>query len=214
VAPGRAGFWAMQVTVNRKAVDHLEARLERQLTSGRPRGRTEGAVMTADQAVATAAHGLRLVYAWTSGLAALLTALMLIGLASYEPGDLVVLGPLVLLLAGALAVLMRFIYRRTAARVRQRAEQQLPRMAPSATQVLIEASALAIGEDRYPWNALVVQALEVTATTFNDAPLTLIERLELDSGADRPFVLDAQLIKNGRAVVDETWRRLREAGGR
>ena len=60
---------------------------------------------------------------------------------------------------------------------------------------------------------MVVQALDVTDTTFNDASLTLIERLELSSGADLPLVIDAQLITNGRAVVDETWRRLREAAG-
>jgi hypothetical protein len=85
-------------------------------------------------------------------------------------------------------------------------------MPPPGALVLIEASALGIGEDRYPWSELVVEALDVTATTFNDAPLCLIERLELSGGGARPVVLDALLIKNGRAVVDETWRRLREAG--
>jgi hypothetical protein len=202
----------MQVTVNGKAVDHLEQVLERQLTSGRPRERTEGAVMTANQAVAATARGMRLLYGWTSGFAALLVVLMLIGVASYEPRDLVVLGPGALLLAAALAVLIRFVYRRTTAKVRVRAEQQLPRMPPPSAQVVVEASALGIDEDRYAWSALVVRALDVTASTFNDAPLSLIERLELVGAGGRSIVLDASLIKNGRAVVDETWRRLREAG--
>jgi hypothetical protein len=187
----------MQVTVNGKAVDHLEQVLERQLTSGRPRERTEGAVMTANQAVAATARGMRLLYGWTSGFAALLVVLMLIG---------------ALLLAAALAVLIRFVYRRTTAKVRVRAEQQLPRMPPPSAQVVVEASALGIDEDRYAWSALVVRALDVTASTFNDAPLSLIERLELVGAGGRSIVLDASLIKNGRAVVDETWRRLREAG--
>jgi hypothetical protein len=202
----------MQVTVNGKAVDHLEPRLERQLISRRRHERAEGAVMTVDEAVAATARGARFVYAGTSGFASLPVVLMLIGVASYEPRDLIVLGPLVLLLAAALAVLMRFSYRRTTAKVRQRAEQQLPRMPPPGALVLVEASALAIGEDRFPWSALIVRALDVTATTFDDAPLNSIERLELSDGGARPVVLDALLIRNGRAVVDETWRRLREAG--
>ena len=203
----------MQVTVNGKAVDRLEPGLERQLTSGRPHERVEGVVMTADQAVDRAAANRRVLYAVTAGFGALVVVLALVGAASYEPRDLVLLVPLVLLLAAGLAMLMRFTYQRRTAKVRQRAEQQLPRMPPPGALVLVEASALGIGENRYSWSALVVQALDVTDTTFNDASLILIERLELSSGADLPVVLDAQLIKNGRAVVDEIWRRLREAAG-
>ena len=203
----------MQVMVNGAAVDRLEPELERQLTSGRPQERVEGEVMTADQAVDAAAANRRVLYGVTSGFAALVVVLALIGAASYEPRDLVLIVPLVLLLAAGLAGLMRFTYRRRTAKLRERAEQQLPRMPPPGALVFVEASALGIGEDRYLWDALVVQALDVTATTFNDAPLTLIERLELSGRAGRPVVLDAQLIKNGRAVVDETWRRLREAAG-
>jgi hypothetical protein len=199
--------------VNGKAVDRLEPGLERQLTSGRPHERVEGTVMTAEEAVDTAAASRRVLYSVASGVGALVMVLALVGAASYEPRDLVLLVPLVLLLAAALAILMRFTYRRRTAKVRQRAEQQLPRMPPPGALVLVEAGALGVGEARFSWSALVVQALDVTDTTFNDASLTLIERLELDSGAALPVVLDAQLIRNGRAVVDETWRRLREAGG-
>ena len=129
----------MQVTVNGKAVDRLEPGLERQLTSGRPQERVEGVVMTADQAVDTAAASRRVLYAVAAGSGAFVMVLALVGAASYEPRDLVLLVPLVLLLAGALAMLMRFTYRRKTAKVRQRAEQQLPRMPPPGALVLVEA---------------------------------------------------------------------------
>jgi hypothetical protein len=137
---------------------------------------------------------------------------VMIGVGSHEPRDLTWLIPFVLLLAGGLALLLRFTYRRNTAKVCQRAVEQLPRMPPAGAVVVVDAGGLGIGQDRYAWSALAVGAIEVTATTFNDAPLNLIERLELDGAIARPIVLDAVLVSNGRALVDEIWRRLRERG--
>jgi hypothetical protein len=202
----------MQVVVNGKAADQLDPKLERQFVSGAPHGRTEGAVMGADEAVAATGRNLRILYGVVCGIAAVIMLGVLIGVGSYEPGDLVGLIPMVLVLAGGLALLLRFTWRRNTAKVRLRADQQLSRMPAVGTPVVVEADGLAIGAARHAWSALSVSALDITATSFNDAPLTLIERLELDAAAVRPIVLDTVLIRNGRAVVDEVWRRLREAG--
>jgi hypothetical protein len=162
--------------------------------------------------VAAAGRRLRLLYGSVCGFAALLMLGVLVGVGSYEPGDLIGLAPLVLVLAGGLALLMRFTYRRNTAKVRLRATEQLPRMPPLGAPVVVDLAGLGVGADLHPWNDLAVSAIDITATSFNDVPLTLIERLELDAGGARPIVLDAVLISNGRAAVDEIWRRLREAG--
>lgn len=200
----------MRVVVNGRPADQLEPSIERQLVSGSPHERVQGAVMGADEAVAATGRSLRILYSVLCGLAAVIMLGALIGVGSYEPRDLTFLIPFVLVLAGGLALLMRFTYRRNTGKVRQRAAEQLSRMPPVGTMVLAEADGLGVGQDRYPWSALAVSAIDVTATNFNDAPLNLIERLELDGAGPRPLVLDAVLIGNGRAVVDEIWRRLRE----
>jgi hypothetical protein len=206
--PGDGGF-VMRVVVNGRPADQLEASIERQLVSGSPHARVEGAVMGADEAVAATARNLRILYGVLCGLAAVIMLGVLIGVGAYEPRDLVWLVPFVLLLGGGLGLFMRFTYRRNTGKVRQRAVEQLPRMPPTGAVVVVEADGLGIGQDRYAWSALAVGAIDVSATTFNDAPLNLIERLELEGAAGRPLVLDAVLISNGRAVVDEIWRRLR-----
>jgi hypothetical protein len=199
----------MRVVVNGKAADQLEPAIEKQLVSGSPHEHVQGAVMGAEAAVAATGRNLRILYGVLCGLAAVIMLGLLIGVGSYEPRDLTWLIPLVLVLAGALALLLRFTYRRNTGKVRQRAVEQLPRMPPPGAVVVVDAGGLGIGQDRYAWSALAVSAIDVTATNFNDAPLNLIERLELDGATGRPLVLDAVLVSNGRAVVDEIWRRLR-----
>jgi hypothetical protein len=74
--------------------------------------------------------------------------------------------------------------------------------------VLVEASGLSVGTDRYPWSTLTVRALVVSTTSAGDSSMNVIERLELEGGG-QPIVLDAPLIQNGAAVVYDTWRRCR-----
>ena len=200
----------MRVVVNGGAVDQLEPSIEKQLVSGGPHEHVQGAVLGAEDAVAATGRNMRILYGVVCGVAAVIMLGVIIGVGSYEPRDLVWLIPFVLVLAGGLAVLLQFTFRRNTGKVRRRAAEQLARMPPVGTLVVVEADGLGVGQERHAWSALAVAAIDVTATSFNDAPLNLIERLELDGAGARPLVLDAVLIGNGRAVVDEIWRRLRE----
>jgi hypothetical protein len=200
----------MQVSYDGKPLDSLSRQDERELSSGRPRERAEGVVMTASEAITAKTRGLRFLYAFLGGLIALIMIPLLIGTALYEPRDLIVLAPLSLVLTAALALFMRLMYRRNTTKFALRAAEQAPRMAAAGVAVLVEASGLSIGADHYPWSALTVTALDIV-TSGGESSVTLVNRIELDA-AGRSIVLDSPLIRNGQLVVRDVWLRCRLEG--
>ena len=133
-----------------------------------------------------------------------------VGAALYEPGDLVVIIPFILVLGGALAAFMGFMYRRRTGQARTRTETNAWRLPAPGSAVKADASGLTIDGTLTPWSSLTIEEVEITQTNVTDTPTAWIEWLVLSSGG-RQLMLDCVMIKNGRAVVDAAWRALRPA---
>jgi hypothetical protein len=197
----------MQIAVNGKPVAALSPAVEKRLAGRHSPEVAEGAVLSAEQSTAAWARRMGLLYGVLCGVGGTIATAALIAAAWWEPRDLTLVLPVYVILAGGLAWLLRFAYRRNLAKLRGRADAQLPRMAPAETNIRADADGLTIGQRRNPWSDLVIDAVEITDTTFDDSSVSWIERLDL-SGDGRVIVLDTVLIGNGAAVIAKVWREL------
>jgi hypothetical protein len=197
----------MQIAVNGKPVAALSPAVEKRLAGRHSPEIAEGAVLSAEQSTAAWARRMGLLYGVLCGVGGTIATAALIAAAWWEPRDLTLVLPVYVILAGGLAWLLRFAYRRNLAKLRGRADAQLPRMAPAETNIRADADGLTIGQRRNPWSDLVIDAVEITDTTFDDSSVSWIERLDL-SGDGRVIVLDTVLIGNGAAVIAKVWREL------
>ncbi len=197
----------MQIAVNGKPVAALSPAVEKRLAGRHSPEVAQGAVLSAEQSTAAWARRMGLLYGVLCGVGGTIATAALIAAAWWEPRDLTLVLPVYVILAGGLAWLLRFAYRRNLAKLRGRADAQLPRMAPAETNIRADADGLTIGQRRNPWSDLVIDAVEITDTTFDDSSVSWIERLDL-SGDGRVIVLDTVLIGNGAAVIAKVWREL------
>ena len=198
----------MQIAVNGKPVATLSSAIEKRLAERHSPEVAEGAVLSAEQSTDAWARRTRLFYGILCGIAGAIGTAALVMAALWEPGDLTVVLPTYLILAGGLAWLLRFAYRRNLAKVRGRADAQLPRMAPAGTKIRADADGLTVGQLRHPWSDLAVDTVEITDTSFDDSSVSWVERLDLIGGG-RLIVLDTVLVGNGAAVLAKAWRELK-----
>jgi hypothetical protein len=197
----------MRISVNDRPVAELTPAIERRLVSRHGPQVAEGAVLSAEQSTAAWARRTKLFYGVLGGVAGAIATAALVITAWWEPRDLVVVLPLYLVLAAGLAWLLRFGYRRNLAKLRVRADTQLPLMPPAGTSIRADADGLTVGQVRYGWSSLVIDTVEITDTTYDDSSVSWIERLELTSDG-RPVVLDTVLVGNGALVLSTAWRAL------
>jgi hypothetical protein len=197
----------MQVTSNGKPIQ-LKPSLEKELVSRKGKAVEEGVVLTADEAVRAAGGGLRLVYTTAVVVASVLVVAVIAGTAFYEPGDLVVFVPVVLVLGGALAFFMRFMYRRRMSQARRRTSEHAPRLPTPGTPIRVDAAGLTIAGATTPWPSLAIEAVEITQSSANDSSVAWIEWMTL-TGPRGSILLDILLIKNGRLLIDAAWCALR-----
>jgi len=197
----------MRISVNGRPVAALTSAIERRLASKHGPEVAEGAVLSAEQSSAAWAGRTRLLYGVLCGVGGAIATAALIAAAWWEPRDLILVLPVYLVLAAGLAWLLRFFYRRNLAKLRVRADAQLPRMAPAGTNIRADADGLSVGQTRYAWSDVVVDAVEITDTTYDDSSVSWIERLDL-TGEGRVIVLDTVLIGNGALVLATAWREL------
>jgi hypothetical protein len=195
---------ALRVLVNGKPRGDLDARLERELRVKRVIAVAEGIVLTPEQALGNAKRRMTLLYGVAFGVAGLIVIAALIAAAAYEPRDLIVFVPLVLIMGVGLAVLLRFVWRRNVAAVVKRAAAT--DTAPGVP-VRVEDAGLSIGAETFPWNAIAVDELGVVRISSEDSTTEAVDRLTLSSGG-RVVVLDALTISNGAVVVGQAWRHL------
>jgi hypothetical protein len=195
---------ALRVLVNGKPRGELDARLEREVRVKRVIAVAEGVVLTPEQALSNAKRRMTLLYGVAFGVAGLIVIVVTIGTAAYEPRDLIVFLPLVLILGVGLAVLLRFVWRRNVAAVVKRAAATVT--APGVP-VRVEDAGLSIGAETFPWTAIAVDELGVVRISSEDSTTEAVDRLTLSSGG-RVVVLDALTISNGAVVVGQAWRHL------
>jgi hypothetical protein len=80
-------------------------------------------------------------------------------------------------------------------------------MAPAGTNIRADANGLTVGQLRNPWPDLIIEAVEITDTTFDDSSVSWVEHLDL-TGDGRLIVLDTVLIGSGAEVLAKVWREL------
>ena len=195
---------ALRVLVNGKPYGELDARLERELRVKRVIAVAEGIVLTSEQALSNAKRRMALLYGTAIGVGGLILIAAMIGAAAYEPRDLIVLVPFVLIMGVVLAVLLRFVWRRNVAAVVKRASAT---SSAPGVPVRVEDAGLSIGAETFAWNAISVEELGVLRISSEDSTTESVDRLTLSCGG-RVVVIDALTISNGMVVVGQAWRRL------
>ena len=202
----------MRVLLNGKTLDHLDKRVERDLASGGKREVAEGVVRTADQVVAATARAMKILFGAAGGIGALIMVAALIAAGVDEPRDLILLGPLTLILSAGLAALVAFIYRRNLAKARAKAGPQLAQMPTPGTTVRASGEGLAIGGALRPWSAVAIEVMEIGRISSSDgADSYYIESLSLVASG-RVVVLYAIALTNGSLILAKIWRILRGVG--
>src|SRR5580658_10818 len=166
----------MQIAVNGKPVAALSSAVEKRLGERHSPEVAAGEVFSAEQSTAAWERRMRIFYGVVLGVAGAIAIAALVMAASWEPGALIVVLPIYLALAGGVAWLLWWAYRRNLAKLRVRADAQLPRMAAAGTNIRADADGLSIGQIRHAWPDLVIDTVEITDTTYDDSSASWIER--------------------------------------
>jgi hypothetical protein len=198
----------MRILLNGREVAALEPGLAARLKATPAFDLAEGMVLTSAQAVESAMGRLRVLYVVVLGIAGAIMLAALWMAASYEPSSLAMVLPVYLVLAGGLAFLVRFFWRRRAAQIEARvaALAGLALGEPGAA-VRVDPAGLTVGPAHFPWSVLQVEEVSVVATSFDESTVEFVERLNLASGG-RTLVLDTVMLSDGRVIVSCAWRQL------
>jgi hypothetical protein len=202
----------MRILLNGQPVEELSAKDLKALSISAERDVVEGTVLSVDEAVAATGRNLRLVYGIVCGLGAAIYGAGLVAAAVYEPRDLVGLVPLGLILAVALAALLRFFYRRNLVMTRGVLTPRLARMAPPGVPIRVDGAGVSMAGSQAAWSDIVIASVEFRTIPVSEGPdMTIIESITL-SCPDQAMVLDHGGLVNGRAIVDKAWLRLHNGG--
>jgi hypothetical protein len=130
----------VRITVDGRPVESLEPKIARQLRPWADSPLVEGVIVATDPISAEEARRTKIGLFWLGGIvAAILTAVAIVTL-SYEPADIVIMGPLYL---GSLAVMVVAgppLFRMGTARRRDELARRAARMAPPETAVRLDAT--------------------------------------------------------------------------
>ncbi|HEY2709898.1 MAG TPA: hypothetical protein VGI95_17760 [Caulobacteraceae bacterium] len=196
------------VSINGAPAVPLDAKLARNVRVKRVAEVVEGVVLNADQAVERAKRRMAILYTVAFGIAGAIALAGLLAAAAYEPSDLGLILPLVLVLSGGLGWAAWWAWRRNVAKAQARAEASLERarLAAPGVSVRVDAMGVSVGGTPYPWSGLTVQEIGVTVISVEDGTAEFVDRLTL-SGGGRTLVLDSQVLSEPKLVA-QAWRRL------
>ena len=168
----------------------------------------EGVIVSADQITADTARRTKVGFGVVVGVAAailIVTAIMAIG---YEPGVMVVVGPLYLVILAAMGWGAPWLYRRSMARFRDKIARRLARTAPAGTAVRLDGAGLTFGGRATPWSDIALEAVEVVTEYHPDSEDDYsIQAVLLDMGG-QSVILDEGVITHGSAIVAKALRTL------
>lgn len=199
----------MRVSINGGRARELEPGLERRLKVTKAVDVVEGEVMTVEAAVARSRRGMRILFGVMLGLAGAIIVAAVVGCLAWEPQDLIVIGPLVVVVAVFLAWVVRFASARNIRRTTARAEAQAALAAPGV-RIRVDDAGLSVGPARHAWRELRLEEVGVAATQSADTTDYYVERLTF-SAAGQSIVLDALALTEGLPLVSQAWRRAQAA---
>jgi hypothetical protein len=198
----------MRILLNGVEVAALEPGLAARLGALHKAEFVDGVVLSAAQAVETMRRRMLVLYGVVLGIAgAILLAALWIA-ATTDPGTLVTVLPVYVVIAGGVAFLVRFFWRRSATQIEARAAAQVGSLlGEPGAPVRVDPAGLTVGSAHFPWPELQVEEVGVVTTTFDDSTVELVERLTLSSGG-RTLVLDTLTLSKGPVIVSYAWGRL------
>ena len=202
----------MRVLLNGQLLGGLDAGLERRLAGGVSNRPIEGVALSAEDSIAARASQLRLMLGAATAFVVFSMALNLFLVAARAPQAMSLVWLIVAIVLGVTLALVFGLYALMLGAHRRRVEARPDTGLAPQTVVRVDAAGLTIAGLVLPWAALTANELWVRERQGNRQRVTYVERLTLSDG-HRPVALDALFLSNGRAVLEQAWRRLRAWSG-
>jgi hypothetical protein len=200
----------MRILFDGREVESLPPKVARKAIEleGGDSAEVEGVVLAGDKIVADAARRSRIGLSVLCGFFAVILVGVAIGVMSYEPGDMVVIGPLYLVILLGMAWGGPAMYRRSTTRLQAQITTKLARLPPAETIVRLDAAGLTVGERMTPWSAIAVDTVEVVTLSNPDSDDSYtVDAVVLDA-AGQPAVLDRGVMRGGSRLIGKALRTL------
>jgi hypothetical protein len=195
----------VQILVNQKPIENFTAKQEKQLRLTRELASVSGSILSAEEASAAFRRRMN----WQYGALAVVALAAIAGLAlAADALD----APLIYLSAAVILILLMgvlfYAYRRRMTAWDRDLAPRVHAVAAAGSAVEMTDLGLAVAGHAYAWPSLKIDALELIKVSDEGTITFFIDRLVLVS-ARGPIVLDSALMRNGRVLVDNAYRRLR-----
>jgi hypothetical protein len=199
----------MHVLIDEKPSEPLTPAQQRETSLWTMKDSFQGSMLTADEATRAYTGKTKWLYiVSTGGFFALGCGAALVAAPSDQPAIYIAVLVLTLMIAAS-----QFLFLRRRTRLwNERMTSRVAGLAPSSGKVGFDTTGLGIGDRVLPWNTLAIQQVDfichsIGQTGGRRATMYIIERLSLTSPSG-PVVLDTAMMRSGRLIVDNIWRRL------
>ncbi|SRR5882757_2596433 len=197
----------MRVLINDKPHDPLTPAQERMLSLARAQDSAESAVLSAEEASRGYIRPIKRLFV----IAGVLFALIACSIALVaEPSDRAVIYGFAIVASLSVAAALVFALRRRVRIWNDRMGLRRLGLPPAGSRISFDATGLSIGDRTLPWRLLQIHQVDFAEFTSRYASMYRIERLSL-AASSGPVILDAEMMRNGRAFVDNIWRQLHPA---
>jgi hypothetical protein len=198
----------MRYLVEGVPVEGVPTRDLKNLSLGRDKPDVEAVLISADEALRRGRKSLAIRYGF---LGAIIVIVPPAGIVA-DPGDWMVIAPVVVAIWVFFAWFLPFLYRRKIGQFAARMETAiLP--APAGSTVRADQAGLAIGGRSWAWSQLALESIGLTRrSTGGDTPSneTILQSLGLTADG-ATIQLDGNMLSTGNAVLDTIYRRLNPA---
>lgn len=199
----------MRIIFDGRQVESLDPKIARRIGPWADSPLVEGVIVAVDPIIAAEGRRSKIGLCVLGGIVAAILIAVAIIVLSYEPADIVVVGPLYLVILAGMGLGGPALYRRGMARRRDQLTARAARMAPPGTTVRLDATGLTLSGRPTPWPDIAIEAVEiVTENNPDGADSYHVEAVVLDMGG-QSVVLDQGLITtNGGPILDKVLRTL------
>jgi hypothetical protein len=190
----------MRIILDGAQVERLDPKIARRIGPWADSLVVDGVIVATDAIIASQARRSRIGLWVVGGVVAAILIGVAVGALSYEPADMLVVGPLYAVILVAMGVGGQFVYRRSLANFSDKLVQRAARMPPPGTTIRLDAQGLNLAGQLTPWPDIAIDAVEiVTEHNPDGADGYHIEVLVLDM-AGQPVILDQGLITYGDQI--------------
>jgi hypothetical protein len=194
----------VRAAIDGKPAAALTAEQERCISPYRQQMAATGMTMSADEATAAYIGQTKRLFIVTN--CSCLAAASAVALLS-EPNQALAFS-IGLVANLALAAVLFVIFQRRVAIWRSKLGLRMIGLMPAGSSVGFDEGGLRLADRVIPWASLSIDQVDLSAFTHRDKAVYTIDRL-LITGPTGRVVLDPAMMRNGRVITDNVWRRLR-----